>query len=1054
MAACLAPLAFWGAHAEDAADAARAATRRTAASVITSSRQKTGNADTNAPTTVSRATTQTGAAPAVRERAADTSPRGNAVVIRTENRAASTGVAARTAAGVQSRAAQTNSTTARTAASRPSATVSRTATTSPATAPRAATRTATSRTATTSRTPSRAATTSRAGATQIARSAALTREDVISKNYSKCREVYYDCMDEFCANKDAQLRRCACSSRANEFDKYKRQLSDVEEKMLDFNQRLLTVNMDKEDADALFKATEGEQAFNQKDTSASKKMLDEIAKKLNTSFDSSNFDTNLSSLSWSLNADAAFDSVDSMLGASTTGKSGTALYSAALPVCRQMAQEVCSEDELAIAESGYQMTIEQDCNTVAKSYQTQTDQAREKLREGGALLDMSRLDIYQKRNSDDILTCKKKMLDMLTDSSVCGTDLTKCLDTSGRYIDPSTGEAFLTVELANLANLIKRPDAGQTWTTAPGNDTFVSFLNSKKKFLAPAMENCQDISDYVWDEFIEDALAQIKLAQDAKLETMRQSCTTLTTQCLSETAKSLADFDARALSTFGVDANKTVNAMCADVRMACTALLESTGGGADEWIGGMTEIATDTTYETIMQTCREVGRACIIQACKSISGNFGLCENIQTSVNRKSIINRSACWNEVKNCVDSAGEEAISNIMAQLDERGLLDAGTNSFYGQLYGKTPPPEITNAPQTTYAESDTTQSCELRPLRDENGKVIAMNCVHDICTTECQQPNSHQCKVCRLSESLWGNCEVSSDKQLNSAGSHNRIRTPVDSSTSTLLSWFAVNTGTQNRDDSCRDTSCGIGFVSSIDSNGALVCVPDSMISKGDGQACSADYEKINSNPPALFHNYYLENCCIKADGTAGELDSMGNCCVNGTIDINLNISETDYFGDLKSGESMKFCVPANADKRNMHFVASYYYTPSTTNKSRNYLYCLSDTAPHGTENATTEDANYPSGKTVQCDGQYILFSIGSGSSRYLTPPTSTNPQTSNPLLSFQYKPKSANGEQNTCKITAEKAKTGDAWKFIATGCPTNLNILLPIKWMVDYSPVAE
>ena len=301
---------------------------------------------------------------------------------------------------------------------------------------------------------------------RLSRSATTTAaEEVLSSNYEKCREVYNSCMDEFCANKDSQLKRCACSSRINEFDGLKAQLTEVEDKLLDFNQRLLTVNMEKEDAEALYQATEGELAFNTEDESESKKMLDEIAEKLNTTFADSTQSQNLSPISLSLNVDAAFDSVDSLMGASTTTKSGTELYSAALPVCREMALEVCSQDELDIAESGYQMMIEQDCNTVAKTYETQQDQARAKIYEGSALLDMSRLSIYQQRNSDDILTCKKKMLDMLTDSSVCGEGLGKCLDISGKYIDPSTGEAILTTNLAELASLIIRPDANQQWRT-------------------------------------------------------------------------------------------------------------------------------------------------------------------------------------------------------------------------------------------------------------------------------------------------------------------------------------------------------------------------------------------------------------------------------------------------------------------------------------------------------------------------------------------------------------------------------------------------------------
>ena len=118
--------------------------------------------------------------------------------------------------------------------------------------------------------------------------------------------------------------------------------------------------MEREDAEALFTPTEGELAYSDNDRTKSKKMLDEIAKKLNNSFNDSNFDQNLNAINLSLNTDAAFDSIDSLMGASTTIKTGTALYSAARPVCREMAAEVCSESDLEIVESGYQMSIEQD----------------------------------------------------------------------------------------------------------------------------------------------------------------------------------------------------------------------------------------------------------------------------------------------------------------------------------------------------------------------------------------------------------------------------------------------------------------------------------------------------------------------------------------------------------------------------------------------------------------------------------------------------------------------------------------------------------------------
>ena len=887
LAVLLAPLAFQAAVADDASDVARAATRQSATGTVTTTRQK-ATTSTQKTSTSSRATVS-------RERA-NTAPRDTAVtrIAKTPEKT----VSARTTTKIQPRTIKTISRTVQPKAT----TTARTGITRGTSNPR----TATTQYATRART-----------------ATATSSADVSNRDFSKCRTVFYDCMDEFCANKDSQLKRCACSSRINEFDNTKKNLANIEEKLMDFSQRLLTVNMDKEDANALYQATAGELAFSEQDTSKSKKMLDEIAKKLNTSFDDSNFNQSLNAISLSLNTDAAFDTIDSMAGASTTTKSGTALYSAALPVCREMASEVCSATDLEIAESSYQMAIETDCNTVKKSYQTQIDQAREHIFESSALLDMSRLDIHQKRNSDDILTCRRKMLDMLTDSTVCGDAMGKCLDTTGRYIDPTTGSAFLTTELANLSTLITRPDANQTWRAPPGNERFVTFLNSKKKFLEPAMEQCQDISDYVWDEFIEDALAQIKLAQESKLEEVRQSCTTLTAQCMDEAYDSISDFDARALSIFGVAADKTVNAMCSDVQNACSALLQTTGG-ANDWQSGITEIATGKTYETILQTCREVGRACIVQACTSVSGNFGLCENIDTSINRKSIINRTACWDDVLNCVKSAGPDAI----AQIQNLHPLD-DLNSFYNELY---------SIDKGELVFTDTNKhDC----LGDTDVK-----CVHDICATECQNNQGTECYTCRMAERIWGNCEAPSATILAALESeeqyHNKIRTNDNygNSVDTLLAWFAENTGTANVTDSCRDTSCRPGYMSHPDTG---QCISTSHF---DSMGEFSTRGKISITDQ-------LTNCCT------GELLN-DKCCLGN--DTNVTPHAT-YFGTTPESSV------CSAQEQTLSLIVNYDY---------GQIYC------NGTiewTNGTNTTENYPNGTTVKCNGTLIqIDNIG----RYTSP----------------------------------------------------------------------
>ena len=747
-------------------------------------------------------------------------------------------------------------------------------------------------------------------------------------------------------------------------------------------------------------------------------MLDDIAKKLNASFNDSNFDQNLNAISLSLNTDAAFDNLDSLMGASTTTKSGTALYNAALPVCREMAMEVCSDEDLAIAESGYQMTIEQDCNTVAKAYESQNDQARTKILESGALLDMSRLDIHQKRNSDDILTCKKKMLDMLTDSTVCGTDMSKCLDISGRYINPATGEAILTENLVDLSTLITRPGPDQTWTSAPGNDKFVLFLENKKKFIEPATENCQNIADSVWNNFIEDALAQIKLAQDSKLEQVRQSCTTLTAQCLDTTFKSISEFDARALSIFGVSADKTVNAMCSDVRNACTALLNSSYGD-QSWDTGMTEIITDKTYATILSTCREVGRQCIIQSCKSITGNFGLCENIDTSVNRKSIISRHSCWAEVQKCVADAGEDTINTIMKNhgraLDSKVAIDAGITDYtnFGHIYN-----ELYGTDRATLAALS-----EAAAAAAEEGSTPLStpeyNDIYDWCgqADYAKLKTDFDWQVCRLTEQIWGNCEQSPNTD-NTQQNKILVNYIGDASTGddneTLLSWFARNTGTENNPESCRDTTCGFG---KTNVNG--ICVGAGDFSS-DKTYCPTNRFSIQGD---------TTNCC--QDGAilaTGETRTL--CCQNGAQITEINKSSS--YAKAKTGaiDDLKITYLCT--------VAPYNHAYAVATDTEGLLVCISeqssetDALTYGTDSNDT-DSNDTDSISITCNDGYFVKLYQNGE-HYM--PTNTSGITN-------YYNIQCNDDGNSCKTCEYNDKT---WSSTDPTCSINQ----PTGWHVKYN----
>ncbi len=912
LAVLLVPLAFQAVAADDMTDASRAAVRRGATTTTNAAnRQKTTKPDTR--TTQNQTASRNIASPTgtVRERTnkqTDAPRSGNVIDNKTRgaiSQSAPKSVVARATSNLQSRSADApsrvsarkNQGTAQSNALR-----SRTAKTSSRNA-------LTTRTATQTRPSmvSRAATTDAAGA-------------IAGRDFTACKKVFYDCMDEFCANKDAGLKRCACSTRINEFDGIKKQLANAEDKLLDFSQRLLTVSMDKEDALALNTATEGEIAYAQTDDSESKKLLDSISKKLNASFDDDNFNQSLNAISLSLDSASAFDDIDSMMGATTTTKSGTALYNDALPICREMALEICSESDVDIVESGYQMAIEQDCNTVAKSYASQTEQTRAKILESSALLDMSRLSKHQEQNSDDILTCKKKMLTALSEPSVCGENLTKCLDTTGKYIDPSTGEAFLTDSLADLGQLIIRPDSEHKWKTVPENEKFVSFLNSKKVYLEPAMKNCQTVADHVWDEFIEDALAQIKLAQESKLETVRQSCTTLMTQCLDTANKNISEFDARALSIFGVNADVTVNAMCADVRTACTALMNATDTNpdtpgssdtSDTWDTGMTEIAASKSFETILKTCREVGKNCIIRECTSTSGNFGLCENINTSINRKSIINRRSCWNEVKECVSNAGVDTLAQIMKN---EGREEIG--NWYDLLYG----PEYATSPATIDPSIT-------------NDNIYKKWSIDHLCT-------ENDGYACYIAERIWGNCEFppSTIKEGTNDKEHNAIITNQGDN-ETLLSWFARNTGTENATDSCRDTTCA-----PAQTYFEATCISNNNF------ADSGEYCPVETDNSYKKFNIYdgTTNCCQSAN-----LLDNAVCCQESS---NSAVKHANYAAPADSTITVpqKLCTPDGNIESQYVFTLSRPENPD----SQLSLVCM-DGYPIYSDNSIT------------CTGAYVL-----------------------------------------------------------------------------------
>ena len=499
-----------------------------------------------------------------------------------------------------------------------------------------------------------------------------------------------------------------------------------------------------------------------------------------------------------------------------------------------------------------------------------------------------------------MLACKKKISEQLYDPAVCGKDLYKCLDISGQYIDPSTGEAFLSEDLYNITTLLTEPDANSSWSKTAQNEKFVTFLNSKKIFMKSATEQCQDIADTVWKEFLDEALAKIKLAQNAKLEQVRTSCSTLIAECKTSAQESLSDFDARALSTFSVLADTTVNALCAKIETACISLMNASGGGGADWGDGMTTISASTSYDKILETCSTVGRNCIIQQCKGASGDFALCKKYSDQ-QRRSILNRLACWNDVLACVKQSGN--LDNIQ----DKNLSEIISNreTYYSNTY-------------ENYT-SDTPLLCD--------GNDVA----------------------CLITEQIWGNCEHSDGKTitrnenliLNQSDKYiasNRVLEPKTGST--ILSWFAYNTGTYGSDDNCSVSECPVNYVYA--NNKCSLLASDKTTDCADIVYAE---QKINVTDE-------ITNACVdpSRENVGLAKDNYNNCCIDNAISGGICVSASSANAILvQTVECSGSC--SSSDN------ACNYYCPNGSTREIK-LYCVG---------SSVNVAN----NQVQCNGKWVL-----------------------------------------------------------------------------------
>ncbi|MDR0319799.1 MAG: hypothetical protein LBH81_03630 [Rickettsiales bacterium] len=438
---------------------------------------------------------------------------------------------------------------------------------------------------------------------RTARSAVANAQVDINTPYGKCRASYFSCMDEFCANRDAQFRRCACSARVEGLMKFQTELEGVQNMMKDYNENLLLVGVSAEQAVAAMQASGGEDAFGEGDTGTANK---NILNKLSADIDRPTKPKISEAIR--IDMDMNFAMSDEWAGGQSRARElfGKDLYDFTAASCKKISADDCGANDLGMAVSAYQMSIEQDCLAVERGYGKIADNAMRGVAESGALLDEARLNADQIRNSDTASECRTKLEAQMRLPGVCGPEYELCIDVSGRFVNKGSGKPILTPDFWKIEG-----DAAKNVAS------FRRLLESKRPLVSRALAACQKDADAVWTGFADDFIGNVKVAQTRMLDFVRQDCTKLIAACYNQASAGLENISDLSLSVLAVESFASQKVICQNVTDSCQAILKSD-------VPDLQSIVSNQERELLRKKCLDEGKNCIMRDCIAYDGRLWL----------------------------------------------------------------------------------------------------------------------------------------------------------------------------------------------------------------------------------------------------------------------------------------------------------------------------------------------------------------------------------------------------------------------------------------------
>ena len=434
--------------------------------------------------------------------------------------------------------------------------------------------------------------------TRVSRAATTNvKTRTFGNNYNSCRDAYFSCMDQFCANLNENYRRCVCSSKLKDIQNQEKLLSQTATSLQSFEDlNIDVISKTANEVKAMGSATDGEAAI-KKDTSESANTLKNISGVLN--------DTKKQSLSTAGKLDAGGDikaiwsTTDLIGGSDIANLTGESLFNAVHSQCAELVTESCAGSDLKMVASAYGMYIENDCALLQNNLDSKTTSANSAIRTTRHKMQDARLENYNAHNSISLDDCIARVRNDITMDTACGDGYVHCLDFSGKYLNITTGETIYSPDFYQIENQISL--SGDILTNNQ-NSSFITMLNKKRAFAQKDLDLCTDDADYVWNEFMRQAIVEIYQAQQKRVESVKNECLQVVNECYLKQSDDLKNFTDNSSQMAFVQTLELSEEMCAEKLNTCSNLY---GGGSDG-LNILVATMSGITDLTIEQSCPDL----------------------------------------------------------------------------------------------------------------------------------------------------------------------------------------------------------------------------------------------------------------------------------------------------------------------------------------------------------------------------------------------------------------------------------------------------------------